>query len=256
MGKGSYTKEIIEAENFDLDDMLRGSAHGGCARAKFPAKLLCTPKDNKPLPTGGLVEAAGIADAALFLQTFNTLQKLADSDEIQRYATAKFGTIGYSNAAGVFNALKGQAVINRWNEDRMSMSSTIRNGDQKARANFVNVYTAIHSHAVAGSRPKIPKETWISVDLIKAVHQYLNLGSTQNDVVPGAFRRKGTQVGWKNPLPAHYIGEALQLFSEWFAKPSHFQTSGNLVAALAVFLVECITIHPFLDGNGRVCRAV
>merc|ERR1712187_444012 len=68
--------------------------------------------------------------------------------------------------------------------------------------------------------------------------------------------RKGTQVGWKNPLPAHYIGEALQLFSEWFAKPSHFQTSGNLVAALAVFLVECITIHPFLDGNGRVCRAV
>merc|ERR1712183_1200387 len=148
---------------------------------------------------------------------------------------------------------KNPKVVKKWDDDRMSMSSTIRNGDKKAKGNFLNVYKQINKRA---THDKIPREVWINVDLIKAIHQHLNSGSIINDVVPGAFRRQGTQVGGKNPLPAHYIGEALQLFSEWFVMPSHFETSGNLIAALAVFLIECVTIHPFLDGNGRVCRAV
>lgn len=98
----------------------------------------------------------------------------------------------------------------------------------------------------------------ISNRLIREIHDVLLSSGRGADKDPGQFRRSQNWIGGTRPGNAHFVpappGEigALMGHLEHFLhdKPEHTPTL--LKAALSHVQFE--TIHPFLDGNGRVGR--
>lgn len=98
----------------------------------------------------------------------------------------------------------------------------------------------------------------LSLRLITEIHRELLAGARGSHRLPGEFRRSQNWIGPENatlaeatfvPPPVHEMTRALGDFEHFL----HDQTLPALVhAALAHAQFE--TIHPFLDGNGRVGR--
>ncbi len=98
----------------------------------------------------------------------------------------------------------------------------------------------------------------LSLRLITEIHRELVTGARGSHRLPGEFRRSQNWIGPENatlaeatfvPPPVHEMTQALDNFERFL----HDQELPALIhAALAHAQFE--TIHPFLDGNGRVGR--
>jgi Fic family protein len=98
----------------------------------------------------------------------------------------------------------------------------------------------------------------LSLRLICEVHQVLLNGGRGKQLTPGEFRRSQVWIGGTRPgnamfvpPPANEVAECLKHF-ERFLHDQPEATPSLVKAALAHVQFE--TIHPFLDGNGRVGR--
>jgi Fic family protein len=98
----------------------------------------------------------------------------------------------------------------------------------------------------------------LSVRLICEVHERLLEGTSGSERAPGEFRRTQNWIGGTRPgnarfvpPPAHEVLPAVGAL-ETFLHDRPVQTPILIKAALAHAQFE--TIHPFLDGNGRVGR--
>ncbi len=98
----------------------------------------------------------------------------------------------------------------------------------------------------------------LSLRLIREVHRVLMSGGRGGSQAPGEFRRSQNWVGGTRPGNAAFVpppaGAVLECMSrlESFLHDDPETTPILLKAALAHVQFE--TIHPFLDGNGRVGR--
>lgn len=98
----------------------------------------------------------------------------------------------------------------------------------------------------------------LSLRLIKEIHALLLQGTRGSEKEPGEFRRSQNWVGGSRPgnalyvpPPAHEVLPAMGALEKFFHnEPSY--TPSLIKAGLAHAQFE--TIHPFLDGNGRVGR--
>ncbi len=106
-------------------------------------------------------------------------------------------------------------------------------------------------HEIDGGRP-------LSLNLIKEVHLLLLRGVRGGETGPGDFRRIQNWLGGSSPAtarfvppPAHEVMPAMSDL-EKFLHDDPVKTPILIKAALAHAQFE--TIHPFLDGNGRVGR--
>ncbi len=95
----------------------------------------------------------------------------------------------------------------------------------------------------------------LSNRLLREVHELLMSGARGGDKAPGEFRRTQNWLGGTRPgnarfvpPPAHEVPDAMSDLEKFL----HGPTPILLKAALAHVQFE--TIHPFLDGNGRVGR--
>lgn len=95
--------------------------------------------------------------------------------------------------------------------------------------------------------------------LIKMVHAELLDGVRGRERLPGQFRTSPVWVGSSddNPETAEYVPPPVEAVPELMADLERFMNEGGeyptlVRAALAHYQFE--TIHPFLDGNGRVGR--
>ena len=118
----------------------------------------------------------------------------------------------------------------------------------------VSNYVAAMEHGLARLRDGFP----LSLRLIREIHGILVRGSRGADKTPGEFRRSQNWVGGTRPGDAVYVPPnvpdlmpALDNF-EKFLHDYSSRTPLLIKAALAHAQFE--TIHPFLDGNGRVGR--
>ena len=104
---------------------------------------------------------------------------------------------------------------------------------------------------IDGGRP-------LSLNLIKEVHGLLLRGVRGGETGPGEFRRIQNWLGGTSPATARFVpppaDEVLPAMSdlEKFLHDVPVKTPILIKAALAHAQFE--TIHPFLDGNGRVGR--
>lgn len=98
----------------------------------------------------------------------------------------------------------------------------------------------------------------ITLDLINNVHQYLmdgivrgklkgHLRESQNAIYNGT----GGAIVYMPPLAAD-VKTLLRSLTHWLRAESIHQNSSLMVAA--IFHYQFVTIHPYMDGNGRLAR--
>ena len=98
----------------------------------------------------------------------------------------------------------------------------------------------------------------LSLRLVREIHAALLAGGRGSDKAPGEFKRSQNWIGGTRPgnarfvpTPPHLLLETLGAW-EKFLHNDPVRTRALLKAALAHVQFE--TIHPFLDGNGRLGR--
>ncbi len=125
-------------------------------------------------------------------------------------------------------------------------------GDVEEASNYVSaVYRGVEM--IAEGLP-------VSVRMLKEVHAVLMRGGRGSDRQPGEFRRIQNWLGGTSPATARFVPPPAQAVAGAMADLERFvndvpeRTPVLVKAALAHAQFE--TIHPFLDGNGRLGRVL
>jgi Fic family protein len=121
-------------------------------------------------------------------------------------------------------------------------------------AQEVSRYVAALEHGLTRLRGGFP----LSMRLVREVHKVLLSSGRGKQLTPGEFRRSQVWIGGTRPgnaafvpPPANELGECLKRL-EFFLHEKADPMPPLVKAALTHVQFE--TIHPFLDGNGRVGR--
>ena len=116
----------------------------------------------------------------------------------------------------------------------------------------------LNAHAVAAGRRAAGP---LAVSDIEGMHRLLFEG-TEQPFVPGRFRDREVWIGapgTRSPARAHYVPAPHEFVPSLMADLVEYVSSPSWVHPLvtaAVAHLQFETIHPFLDGNGRVGRAL
>ncbi len=118
----------------------------------------------------------------------------------------------------------------------------------------VSNYSAAMQHGLDRLRDGFP----LTLRLIREIHEVLVTGHRGGDMTPGAFRTSQNWIGGTRPgnavfvpPPAHEVLPALGDLEKFL----HDQTLDlPILVRAGLAHAQFETIHPFLDGNGRVGR--
>jgi Fic family protein len=118
----------------------------------------------------------------------------------------------------------------------------------------VSNYVAAMQHGLRRLRKGFP----LSLRLIREMHAILLRGGRGSNMTPGEFRRSQNWIGGTRPgnatfvpPPPNRLMECLHPFEKFLHDESE---SLPLLVKLGLIHVQFETIHPFLDGNGRLGR--
>ncbi len=117
----------------------------------------------------------------------------------------------------------------------------------------VSSYVTALEHGMTRLREGLP----ISSRLLREVHGKLLSGGRGADKEPGEFRRSQNWIGGTRPGNAHFVPPPAPLVADCMADLERYIHAGDRSPVLiraALAHVQFETIHPFLDGNGRVGR--
>ena len=116
----------------------------------------------------------------------------------------------------------------------------------------VSRYVAAMNHGLKRLEEGFP----LSLRLIREMHAKLLADGRGSHQTPGEFRRSQNWIGGTRPGNAVFVPPPPELLTECMGKLELFlhekSFSPLFIAALAHLQFE--TIHPFLDGNGRIGR--
>jgi Fic family protein len=118
----------------------------------------------------------------------------------------------------------------------------------------VSHYVAALQHGLTRMREGFP----LSLRLIQEIHEILLRGGRGHNKQPGEFRRSQNWIGGTRPGNAAFVPPPPEKVMECMGNlelylHDHFGKTPTLIKA-AIAHVQFETIHPFLDGNGRVGR--
>ncbi len=125
-------------------------------------------------------------------------------------------------------------------------------GAPVADAAEVSNYVAAMEHGYARIEQGFP----LSNRLLREVHELLLSRGRGSDKHPGTFRRSQNWIGGTRPGNAQYVPpppEQVEVCMGNLEEFLHAPDPGPLIKA-ALAHVQFESIHPFLDGNGRVGR--
>jgi len=139
-------------------------------------------------------------------------------------------------------------------QDVLAAEANIFTPDQPADVNEVINYVGAMNHGLERLR-----ELPLCIRLIREIHERLLTGVRGNRLTPGELRRSQNWIGPQGctlqeatfvPPPAEEVAPALSSLEKFLHNP------GGLPALVQIGLahVQFETIHPFLDGNGRIGR--
>lgn len=120
----------------------------------------------------------------------------------------------------------------------------------------VSNYVAALNHGLRRLGENFP----LSLRLLNEIHSVLLSKGRGKECDPGEFRRSQNWIGGSRPGNAAFVPPPPEYLQECMGKLELFlhdlpeKTPGLIKAALAHVQFE--TIHPFLDGNGRVGRLI
>lgn len=118
----------------------------------------------------------------------------------------------------------------------------------------VSNYVAAMEHGLARLRGGFP----LSSRLIREIHGALMVRGRGSDKDPGEFRRSQNWIGGSRPGNARFVPPPPHRVPDAMAALEHFlhaeQDGLPVLLRAGLAHVQFETIHPFLDGNGRVGR--
>ncbi|MCW5606942.1 MAG: Fic family protein [Nitrosomonas sp.] len=118
----------------------------------------------------------------------------------------------------------------------------------------VSNYIAALNHGLERMRGGFP----LSLRLIREIHALLLSRGRGSTKMPGEFRRSQNWIGGPRPSKAQFVPPPPERLKEClgaFEKFLHADNDGlPILIRVALAHVQFETIHPFLDGNGRVGR--
>lgn len=118
----------------------------------------------------------------------------------------------------------------------------------------VSNYVAALDHGLSRLKEGFP----LSLRLIREIHEVLLRKGRGDDKTPGEFRTSQNWIGGTRPGNAIYVPpppDRLMESLDSFEKFLHDETvTLPLLVQLGLIHVQFETIHPFLDGNGRLGR--
>ena len=117
----------------------------------------------------------------------------------------------------------------------------------------VSNYVAALHHGLARLRAGFP----LSVRLIREIHEVLLSKGRGSDKQPGEFRRSQNWIGGTRPGTAAFVPPPPELVLDCMSALERFfheERDIPLLVKAGLVHVQFETIHPFLDGNGRLGR--
>ena len=113
--------------------------------------------------------------------------------------------------------------------------------------------------ALAYSRAQLaePKGLPLSMRLLSETHQRLMRGVRGAEKLPGEVRRSQNWIGGSRPGNAAYVPPPPHAFGEVLGAFEKYLHEGDSLPPLVragLLHVQFETIHPYLDGNGRIGR--
>lgn len=118
----------------------------------------------------------------------------------------------------------------------------------------VSRYVAALQHGVRRLRDGFP----LSLRLLRETHEVLLAAGRGSTMQPGEFRRSQNWIGGTRPGNARFVPPPADKLQDCLSDLEKFlhDTNGRTPALIKAALshVQFETIHPFLDGNGRVGR--
>jgi Fic family protein len=118
----------------------------------------------------------------------------------------------------------------------------------------VSNYVAALSHGMARIRDGFP----LSLRLIREIHEVLLSRGRGNDKRPGEFRESQNWIGGTRPGNALFVPPPPERVMEFMGQLELFlheqRADLPLLIKAGLVHVQFETIHPFLDGNGRLGR--
>src|SRR5450755_4562470 len=118
----------------------------------------------------------------------------------------------------------------------------------------VSNYVAAMQHGLRRLRGGFP----LSLRLMREIHAVLLRGGRGSGKMPGEFRRSQNWIGGTRPGNASFVppppGEVLDCMSSLEKFLHEDRADMPLLIRAGMIHVQFETIHPFLDGNGRLGR--
>jgi Fic family protein len=118
----------------------------------------------------------------------------------------------------------------------------------------VSNYIAALNHGLARMKGGFP----LSVRLICEMHKILLRGGRGSNKAPGEFRRSQNWIGGIRPGKARFVPPPPEMVNELMSDLEKFAHDEEMkmpaLVKAALLHVQFETIHPFLDGNGRLGR--
>ncbi|MEQ8850157.1 MAG: Fic family protein [Phycisphaerales bacterium] len=130
-------------------------------------------------------------------------------------------------------------------------SSADRPDDVEEVCNYVDALN--HARATIADRAGLPLSTRLLCD----VHRLLMRGVRGEDKLPGEIRRSQNWIGGSRPGNARFVPPPHEEVVPTLAALEKWMHSGDPLPPLVkagLAHVQFETIHPFLDGNGRIGR--
>jgi len=118
----------------------------------------------------------------------------------------------------------------------------------------VSNYVAAMQHGLRRIKGGFP----LSLRLIREIHAILLRGGRGANKTPGEFRRSQNWIGGSRPGNAAFVPPPPERMMECLDRFEHFLHDENrtlpVLVVAGLMHVQFETIHPFLDGNGRLGR--
>jgi Fic family protein len=139
-------------------------------------------------------------------------------------------------------------------QDLLAAEAEIYSPDRPRDVEEVVNYVSAMNHGVA-RLAELP----VSVRLIREIHEKLLTGVRGSVLTPGELRRTQNWIGPAGstirtaafvPPPPDFVPESLSQFERFL----HDDSAMPLLIKIGLAHAQFETIHPFLDGNGRVGR--
>jgi Fic family protein len=161
----------------------------------------------------------------------------------------------------VFMYVRREAVLSSQIEgtqaslmDVLEYQASQRSGERRLDVREISNYVAALRYGLKRVRA-LP----LSLRLLREIHRRLMRGvrGGEPSKTPGEFRRSQNWVGGPSPLTARFVPppvpEMHQALAE-FETALHAESPYPLLVRTAIAHAQLETIHPFLDGNGRMGR--